>query len=126
MVKKARVTEKINFSLKMLLAFCLLTLLMEHVDVARANPDWSADMSAKRWNVDATQRINKLLNRRFNGNLAKNIILFLGDGMGISTVTAGRIRKGQLKGNNGEEESILSEIYIYIITFSYFCFNIFK
>lgn len=24
--------------------------------------------------------------------------------MGISTVTAGRIRKGQLKGNNGEEE----------------------
>ena len=110
----------------MLLAFCLLTLLMEHVDVARANPDWSADMSAKRWNVDATQRINKLLNRRFNGNLAKNIILFLGDGMGISTVTAGRIRKGQLKGNNGEEESILSEIYIYIITFSYFCFNIFK
>lgn len=24
--------------------------------------------------------------------------------MGISTVTAGRIRKGQLKGNNGEDE----------------------
>lgn len=24
--------------------------------------------------------------------------------MGISTITAGRIRKGQLKGNNGEEE----------------------
>lgn len=24
--------------------------------------------------------------------------------MGISTVTAGRIRKGQLKNNNGEEE----------------------
>ena len=25
--------------------------------------------------------------------------------MGVSTVTAGRIRKGQKKGNNGEEES---------------------
>lgn len=24
--------------------------------------------------------------------------------MGVSTVTAGRIKKGQMKGNNGEEE----------------------
>ena len=29
--------------------------------------------------------------------------------MGISTVTAGRIRKGQLKGNNGEEEVTFME-----------------
>jgi alkaline phosphatase len=32
------------------------------------------------------------------------VILFLGDGMGLTTVTAGRIRKGQLKEKNGEEE----------------------
>ena len=38
---------------------------------------------------------------------AKNIILFVGDGMGISTVTATRILDGQLKGNSGEE-NILS------------------
>lgn len=34
---------------------------------------------------------------------AKNIILFVGDGMGVSTVTAARILEGQLKGMMGEE-----------------------
>lgn len=34
---------------------------------------------------------------------AKNVILFVGDGMGVSTVTAARILDGQLKGMNGEE-----------------------
>jgi len=34
---------------------------------------------------------------------AKNVILFLGDGMGISTVTAARIFAGQQKGLDGEE-----------------------
>jgi len=34
---------------------------------------------------------------------AKNVILFVGDGMGISTQTAARIREGQLSGGNGEE-----------------------
>ena len=36
---------------------------------------------------------------------AKNVILFLGDGMGISTVTAARILAGQLKGMSGEEHA---------------------
>ena len=39
--------------------------------------------------------------------LAKNVILFIGDGMGISTVTAMRILDGQMKGMSGEE-NILS------------------
>ncbi|WP_045857625.1 alkaline phosphatase [Teredinibacter purpureus] len=34
---------------------------------------------------------------------AKNVILFVGDGMGVSTVTAARILEGQLKGMLGEE-----------------------
>jgi alkaline phosphatase len=34
---------------------------------------------------------------------AKNVILFVGDGMGISTLTASRILQGQLAGNSGEE-----------------------
>lgn len=38
-----------------------------------------------------------------NTNTARNIILFVGDGMGISTLTAGRIYAGQEKGNSGEE-----------------------
>ena len=35
--------------------------------------------------------------------VAKNVILFVGDGMGISTLTASRIYEGQLAGNPGEE-----------------------
>ncbi|MGB3805732.1 MAG: alkaline phosphatase [Erythrobacter sp.] len=34
---------------------------------------------------------------------AKNVILFIGDGMGVSTVTAARIYAGQKKGMSGEE-----------------------
>jgi alkaline phosphatase len=35
--------------------------------------------------------------------VAKNVILFVGDGMGISTITAARILEGQLRGESGEE-----------------------
>ena len=37
---------------------------------------------------------------------AKNVIFFLGDGMGISTVTAARIYAGQAAGATGEEYSL--------------------
>jgi alkaline phosphatase len=40
---------------------------------------------------------------------AKNLILFIGDGMGISTITAGRIFDGQSLGKNGEEHSLAFE-----------------
>jgi alkaline phosphatase len=37
---------------------------------------------------------------------ARNVILFLGDGMGMPTITAARIRAGQLAGGSGEESSL--------------------
>lgn len=40
---------------------------------------------------------------------AKNIILFVGDGMGISTVTAARILAGQIQGETGEEYQLSFE-----------------
>ncbi|RWS22705.1 alkaline phosphatase-like protein 2, partial [Leptotrombidium deliense] len=40
---------------------------------------------------------------------AKNVIIFVGDGMGISTVSAARILKGQMKGMSGVEESFSFE-----------------
>lgn len=44
---------------------------------------------------------------------AKNVILFVGDGMGISTVTAGRILDGQLKGGKGEDNVLSFETFPY-------------
>lgn len=41
----------------------------------------------------------------------RNVILFLGDGMGISTITAARIFAGQLQGDNGEEHLLSFETF---------------
>ncbi|MCZ6658064.1 MAG: alkaline phosphatase [Gammaproteobacteria bacterium] len=41
----------------------------------------------------------------------RNVILFVGDGMGISTVTAARIYAGQLAGGTGEEHSLSFEAF---------------
>ncbi len=40
---------------------------------------------------------------------ARNLILFVGDGMGITTVTAARILDGQLRGESGEENLLSFE-----------------
>jgi|TARA_B110000091_G_scaffold207745_1_gene246375 alkaline phosphatase len=40
---------------------------------------------------------------------AKNVILFVGDGMGISTITAARILAGQLEGEMGEDHQLSFE-----------------
>lgn len=40
---------------------------------------------------------------------AKNVILFIGDGMGIATITAARIYDGQTRGETGEENSLSFE-----------------
>jgi alkaline phosphatase len=49
-----------------------------------------------------------ILSLAFAGGVAeaKNAILFLGDGMGVSTVTAARIFAGQLQGKSGEEHDL--------------------
>ncbi|MBL4909285.1 MAG: alkaline phosphatase [Alteromonadaceae bacterium] len=44
---------------------------------------------------------------------AKNVILFVGDGMGISTLTAARILQGQQAGNSGEEGYLSFETFPY-------------
>jgi len=44
-------------------------------------------------------------NGAMNGR-AKNVILFLGDGMSLTTVAAARILEGQRKGNPGEENQL--------------------
>ena len=45
---------------------------------------------------------------------AKNAILFVGDGMGIATVTAARILDGQLRGQSGEENLLAFERLPYV------------
>ena len=65
--------------------------------------EWSVEKSAAFWRYQARLSIDEQLKRRDNTKVAKNVIMFLGDGMGVTTVTAGRIRKGQMKGQLGED-----------------------
>ncbi len=45
---------------------------------------------------------------------AKNVILFVGDGMGVSTVTAARIFDGQMQSKDGESNSLYMEKFPYL------------
>ncbi|KAG1649591.1 Alkaline phosphatase, tissue-nonspecific isozyme [Nymphon striatum] len=69
---------------------------------ARLNNDAivNADVrSAKRnpeyWKNQGQDALNTVLNVKENRKVAKNVILFLGDGMDVTTITAARIYKGQ-------------------------------
>ena len=46
--------------------------------------------------------------------VARNVILFIGDGMGVTTVTAARIFEGQSLGLNGEEHSLAFETFPHV------------
>ena len=63
------------------------------------------------WFSDAEKLLQQAAQREVNHKrgAAKNVILFLGDGMGISTVTAGRIFAGQQQGMSGEENLLSFE-----------------
>ena len=86
--------------------FILLNLFFK----INTSKDWSEDQLADKWNLLAKDTLDNILNRKINKNIAKNLILFIGDGMGLGTVTAGRIRKGQLKGLFLKKHSLLKKI----------------
>ncbi|PTA49223.1 alkaline phosphatase [Shewanella morhuae] len=75
--------------------------------------DWTA---VNQWYIDAQARVTKAEGLTVNNDVgaAKNVILFVGDGMGVSTITAARILEGQLKGKTGEENSLSFETLPYV------------
>ncbi|XP_041912700.1 intestinal-type alkaline phosphatase [Alosa sapidissima] len=66
------------------------------------------------WNVKGKEALLTALEIKPNLHKAKNLILFLGDGMGITTVTAARILKGQMAGKTGEETSLAMDTFPYL------------
>ncbi|XP_014671639.1 PREDICTED: alkaline phosphatase-like [Priapulus caudatus] len=59
---------------------------------------------AQFWNEQTQALLNKYLQTDYNCGVAKNAILFIGDGMGLPSQFTGRVLKGQIKGKTGEEE----------------------
>uniref|UniRef100_A0A8C3KTR8 Alkaline phosphatase n=1 Tax=Chrysolophus pictus TaxID=9089 RepID=A0A8C3KTR8_CHRPC len=67
------------------------------------------------WRQQAQETLRDALRlQHLNQNVAKNLILFLGDGMGVSTVTAARILKGQLQHRKGEESLLEMDKFPYV------------
>lgn len=79
--------------------FCLLSLsLLQTSCITEANEKSNSSLESA--NLTSEKNENKT---------AKNIILFIGDGMGVSTITAGRIFDGQSQGKMGEEHTLAFE-----------------
>jgi alkaline phosphatase len=73
-------------------------------------PDALLNTTANQWYTESAAAVaetNRQVQRLFlEAGSAKNIILFVGDGMGVTTVTAARIFEGQQQGMSGEENSL--------------------
>ncbi len=65
--------------------------------------------SAATWQRDGWIAIERAKREKIRRGKAKNVILFIGDGMGVTTLTASRILEGQLRGESGEENRLSFE-----------------
>ncbi len=72
------------------------------------------DPAKREWREQGIKDLHKQLKQHQNLRRAKNVILFVGDGMGVSTVTASRIYDGQQKGMLGEENRLYFEKLPYL------------
>nr|XP_022916369.1 alkaline phosphatase-like [Onthophagus taurus] len=61
------------------------------------------------WRAQAQKTLRRKLIEKPNRNRAKNVILFLGDGMSIPTLKAARIYMGQLQNKSGENSQLAFE-----------------
>jgi alkaline phosphatase len=61
------------------------------------------------WFASGRAAVERARERTPAAGTAKNAILFVGDGMGVSTITAARILEGQQRGETGEENQLSFE-----------------
>ena len=74
----------------------------------------AAHQTSNPYYVSGLATLNKALAQQPNTGKAKNVILFIGDGMGISTIVASRIHEGQSRGVDGESNSLSFEALPYL------------
>lgn len=83
------------------------------VEVNAKENSYHDEMSSLFWQKRAQLKLFNQLEKRYNENVAKNVIFFLGDGMSIPTITAARIYSGQLRNRSGEESILSFEYFPY-------------
>ncbi len=65
------------------------------------------------WQREGWNAIERAKREKVRKGPARNVILFIGDGMGVTTLTASRILEGQLRGESGEENRLSFEEFPY-------------
>ncbi|MDF1831883.1 MAG: alkaline phosphatase [Porticoccaceae bacterium] len=92
-------------------SLCVVTALAALSTSGGVNADTK---TAQQWYEDGANAVaHSYEQQRLGRGKAKNIILFVGDGMGVSTVTAARILEGQQRGGHGEENLLSFEHFPY-------------
>ena len=59
--------------------YLYLTVLLFELYNCNKIGDWSADTNADKWRMNAKIKIDEVLKRKRNTNVAKNVILYLGN-----------------------------------------------
>lgn len=92
----------------------LIALTVGHSAVSAEAVAVSARQSKNPYYVTGLTTLDQALALQPNTGKAKNVILFIGDGMGISTIVASRIYDGQSRGVDGESSSLSFEKLPYL------------
>lgn len=79
-----------------------LTLLIAMLTAGQAHAGVQAPITTDEYLRSGHEELRRLTANLPNSNSARNIIIFIGDGMGVSTLTAARIHQGQRLGQDGE------------------------
>lgn len=89
------------------LCFCLIVIYEKEANVTHSIDAWKDSLSKEQseWFKNGLEELKFALNVQSNTKRAKNVILFVGDGMGVNTLTASRIYK------YGEEGRLVWETF---------------
>ena len=90
------------------------TIYLQVTNTSRIFPRVTLDREF--WYNQAQSQLQDVLEAHLTATKgpAKNVILFVGDGMGIASITAGRILKGQKMGQSGEEFQLSFEKFPHV------------
>ena len=90
-------------------AFLILGVLVAWGCAARPLGMSEFPQQKNAWFLGGQEQLSSVERERNRTGRARNIILFVGDGLDVVTVTAARIRQGQLRGETGEENLLSFE-----------------
>lgn len=108
-----------NYRVKSIIVLFLSVFLTAGASITNHAQDTQPNRSQRiesreQWLRDGQEAVARAQRLRPRGKRAKNVILFVGDGMGVATVTAARILEGQQRGSSGEENLLSFERLPYV------------